>query len=83
MSREAAGDICERTMSFDVSGPYFAACRDYLTRHSVAAIPTAGVSPSEPAQHRACLKIGLSQGTPEYDRCVQQMSQLDISSVHL
>ncbi len=80
---QLAGDICDRTMTLDVSGPYYQSCRNYIAR--VALAPTGSVPPSrnEPAEHQACMRAGLAEGTPAYGKCVQAMEQLDISSIHL
>jgi hypothetical protein len=82
-SQQKARGICGGMMSFDVSGPYYAACRDYLRRHADPSVGDVSVTASDPPEHRACQTVGLTKGTAEYDKCVQQMYQLDISSVHL
>jgi hypothetical protein len=78
---EKAGDICQRTMSFDVSGFYFSKCVDYLNAHSQP--QKVAVNMSAPAEHRACGEIGLAEGSPEFMSCVQQMYQLDLGAQHL
>jgi hypothetical protein len=81
LSNQKIGDICEETMSFDVSGFYFPKCVDYLRSH--ARSQTVAVNMAEPAEHRACLEAGLPDGSPEYQRCVQEMVQLDLGATHL
>jgi hypothetical protein len=73
--------ICDRELSYDVTGPYYHSCRNYLRRH-VQAQPAA-VNAGEPAEHRACEQIGLPQGTLDWRRCVQELYQLDVSAAHL
>jgi hypothetical protein len=73
--------ICTKELSYDVTGPYFQSCRNYLRRH-VQAQPVA-VHLDEPAEHRACEQIGLPKGTDDWRRCVQELYQLDISADHL
>ena len=74
--------ICAEQMSFDVSGIYYAKCRDYLRMHSVASVEVASTT-SQPAEHKACLEIGLTKDSPEYHSCVQELYQLDLGSAHL
>jgi hypothetical protein len=81
ISSERIGDICAKELSYDVTGPYYASCRNYLTRHSQAQ-PVA-VHLQEPAEHRACEQIGLAKDTMDYRKCVQELSQLDVSAAHL
>jgi hypothetical protein len=81
-SNQHVGDICSGTMGFDVSGAYYASCRDYLRRHSQGQGVVAGLK-SEPAEHKACEEIGLAEDTPDYKNCVQEMYQLDLGSQHL
>ena len=73
--------ICAKELSYDVTGPYFQSCRNYLRRH-VQAQPAA-IHRGEPAEHRACEQIGLPAGTDDYRRCVQELYQLDVSADHL
>jgi len=73
--------ICAKELSYDVTGPYFQSCRNYLRRH-VQAQPAA-IHLDEPAEHRACEQIGLPSGTDDHRRCVQELYQLDISADHL
>jgi hypothetical protein len=81
--KQRINTICDRTMGLDVTGPYFPQCRDYLMRHGVTPVGTELIPRSEPVQHRACLGVGLTKGTEPFERCVQAMAQIDISSVHL
>jgi hypothetical protein len=81
ISDQKVGDICAEELSYDVTGPYYASCRNYLRRHAQAQ-PVA-VHPQEPAEHRACEQIGLAKDSPDYRRCVQELNLLDISSDHL
>lgn len=81
ISNEKVGDICERTMSFDVSGFYFSKCVDYLGAH--AQPQKVAVNMSAPAEHRACGEIGLADSSPEFKSCVQEMYQLDLGAQHL
>jgi len=81
-SDQKIGDICARTLSYDVTGPYYASCRNYLRSHSRTEFTPVN-DPSEPAGHRACQEIGLAKGTAEYKSCVQELSLLDISAAHL
>src|ERR1700754_2769201 len=55
--------ICAKELSYDVTGPYFQSCRNYLRRH-VQAQPVA-IHLDEPAEHRACEQIGLPSGTDD------------------
>jgi len=73
--------ICAKELSYDVTGPYFQSCRNYLRRH-VQAQPVA-IHLDEPAEHRACEQIGLPRGADDWRRCVQELSLLDISADHL
>jgi len=73
--------ICAKELSYDVTGPYFQSCRNYLRRH-VQAQPAA-IHLDEPAEHRACEQIGLPSGTDDHRRCVQELYQLDVSADHL
>ena len=73
--------ICANELSYDVTGPYFQSCRNYLRRH-LQAQPVA-IHLDEPAEHRACEQIGLAKGTDDYRRCVQELYQLDVSADHL
>jgi hypothetical protein len=82
ISEQKIGDICANTLSYDVTGPYYASCRNYLRRHSRAELIPVN-DPSEPAGHRACQEIGLAKDTAEYKSCIQELSQLDISAAHL
>jgi hypothetical protein len=82
ISDQKIGDICARTLSFDVTGPYYASCRNYLRRHGQEQLVAVG-DPTEPAEHRACQEIGLTKDTAEYKSCVQELYQLDISAAHL
>jgi hypothetical protein len=81
ISDQKIGDICADELSYDVTGPYYASCRNYLRRHAHAQ-PVA-VHLQEPAEHRACEQIGLAKDTPDYRSCVQGLYQLDISAAHL
>src|SRR5579859_1962264 len=74
ISEQRIGDICATELSYDVTGPYFQSCRNYLRRHAQAQ-PVA-VHLNEPAEHRACEQIGLAPDTPDYHRCVQELYQL-------
>ncbi len=76
------GDICAETMTFDVTGPYFAKCQDYLRVHAQPQ-RVALATTSKQAEHRACSAIGLEEGSDEYLNCVQEMYQLDLGSQHL
>ena len=78
---ERVDSICANELNFDVTGPYYQSCRNYLRRH-IQAQPVA-VHLDEPAEHRACEQIGLASGTDDYRRCVQELNQLAISSIHL
>jgi len=73
--------ICAKELSYDVTGPYYQSCRNYLRRH-VQAQPVA-VHLDGPAEHRACEQIGLPKGTDDWRRCVQELYQLDVSADHL
>jgi hypothetical protein len=73
--------ICATELSYDVTGPYYQSCRNYLRRH-FRAQPVA-IHLDEPADHRACEQIGLPNGTDDWRRCVQELYQLDISADHL
>ncbi|HEX4506235.1 MAG TPA: hypothetical protein VH722_10935 [Alphaproteobacteria bacterium] len=73
--------ICAKELSYDVTGPYFQSCRNYLRRH-VHAQPVA-IHLDEPAEHRACEEIGLARDTLDYRKCVQELYQLDVSNDHL
>jgi len=81
ISSQSIGDICSDELSFDVTGPYYASCRNYLARHAQA--QPAIASTAEPAEHRACEQIGLAKDTPDYRSCVQELDQLDASAAHL
>jgi hypothetical protein len=81
LSTQKIGDICEETMSFDVSGAYFPKCMDYLRNHATS--QRVAVNMAEPAEHRACQEIGLASGSPDYQSCVQEMVQLDLGAAHL
>jgi hypothetical protein len=74
--------ICAEQMSFDVAGMYYPKCVDYLRAHSVASVDVASTT-SQPAEHKACLEIGLTRDSPEYQSCVQELYQLDLGSAHL
>jgi hypothetical protein len=78
---EKIDSICDIELSYDVTGPYYQSCRNYLRRHFQAQ-PVA-VHPDEPAEHRACEQIGLAKDTPDYKSCVQELYQLDVSNAHL
>ena len=82
ISDERLGDICDGQLSFDVTGPYFASCRNYLRDHSVASVAVPH-TPSVPAEHRACQEIGLAENSTAYKSCVQNLYQLDVSAAHL
>jgi hypothetical protein len=82
ISDQKIGDICADTLSFDVTGPYYASCRNYLRGHSQAKLPPVN-DPTEPAEHRACQEIGLAKDTAEYKSCVQELGLLDVSAAHL
>ena len=73
--------ICAKELSYDVTGPYYQSCRNYLHRH-VRDQPVV-VHLNEPAEHRACEEIGLARDTPDYKNCVQELYQLDVSNDHL
>jgi hypothetical protein len=73
--------ICAKELSYDVTGPYYQSCRNYLRSH-VQASPVA-VHLNEPAEHRACEQIGLARDTLAYKECVQELYQLDVSNDHL
>jgi len=75
------GDICQQTMSFDVSSFYFPKCIDYLRSHVQP--QKVAVNMSSPAEHRACGEVGLADGSPEFKSCVQEMYQLDMGAQHL
>jgi len=81
ISDQRVGDICAGELSYDVTGPYFQSCSNYLRRHAQA--QPVVVHLNEPAEHRACEQIGLAQDTPDYRRCVQELYQLDVSADHL
>jgi len=81
ISSQKIGDICSKELSYDVTGPYYASCRNYLSRH--AQPQPAVASTADPAEHRACEQIGLAKDTPDYRSCVQELYQLDISAAHL
>jgi hypothetical protein len=81
ISSQRAGDICAKELSYDVTGPYYASCRNYLIRHAEA--QPAVSSTAEPAEHRACEQIGLAKDTLDYRKCVQELYQLDVSAAHL
>jgi hypothetical protein len=81
ISSERIGDICAKELSYDVTGPYYASCRNYLARHARA--QPAAASAAEPAEHRACEQVGLAKDTLDYRKCVQELSQLDVSAAHL
>jgi len=76
------GDICAGTMTFDVTGPYFAKCQDYLRSHAQSQRVAINTT-SKQAEHRACGQIGLAEGSPEYQSCVQEMYQLVLGAAHL
>jgi hypothetical protein len=82
VSNQKIGDICEETMSFDVSGFYYPKCVDYLSSHAQPRW-IAGVTTSKEAEYRACSEVGLEEGSPEYQSCVQEMYQLDLGATHL
>jgi hypothetical protein len=82
ISDQKIGDICADTLSFDVTGPYYASCTSYLRRHSQAELTPVN-DPAEPAEHRACQEIGLAKDTAGYKNCVQELGLLDISAAHL
>jgi hypothetical protein len=82
ISETKLGDICANSMSFDVAGPYYANCKAYLRQHGRAEVAL-NTSASEPAEHKACRQVGLAEGSPEYQNCVQEMYQLDLGSAHL
>ena len=73
--------ICAKDLSYDVTGPYYQSCRNYLRRH-VQAQPVV-VHLNEPAEHRACEEIGLGRDTAAFKDCVQELYQLDVSNDHL
>jgi len=73
--------ICARELSYDVTGPYYQSCRNYLRGHAQA--QPVVIHLSEPAEHRACEEIGLARDTAGYKDCVQELYQLDVSSDHL
>ena len=73
--------ICAKELSYDVTGPYYQSCRNYLGRH-VQAQPVV-IHLNEPAEHRACEEIGLARDTAAYKDCVQELYQLDVSNDHL
>jgi hypothetical protein len=73
--------ICNIELSYDVTGPYYQSCRNYLRRHFQA--QPVVVHLDEPAEHRACEQIGLAKDTPDYKSCVQELYQLDVSNAHL
>ncbi len=81
LSAQKIGDICEETMSLDVSGAYFPKCMDYLRSHATA--QRVAVNMTAPAEHRACQEIGLANGSADYQSCVQEMVQLDLGAAHL
>lgn len=81
VSNQKIGDICEETMSLDVSGFYFSKCVDYLNSH--AQLQKVAVNLTGPAEHRACSAIGLAVGSPQFESCVQEMYQLDLGAAHL
>jgi hypothetical protein len=81
LSDQKIGDICATELSYDVTGPYYASCRNYLRRHERSQ-PVA-VHLDGPAEHRACEQIGLAKDTPDYRSCVQELYQLDVSADHL
>jgi hypothetical protein len=81
LSPQKIGDICEETMGLDVSGAYFPKCIDYLRSH--ATTQRVAVNMAEAAEHRACQEIGLANGSPDYQNCVQEMVQLDLGAAHL
>ena len=82
MSNMKIGNICARTMSFDVTGPYFYKCEDYLRSHAQPQA-VAVATTSKQAEHRACSAVGLEEGSESYRRCVQDMYQLDLGAAHL
>ena len=82
LSDQSIGDICAHGLSFDVTGPYYASCKNYLRRHAVAQ-PAATIAWAGSPEHRACQRIGLEDGTPDFGRCVQELNQLDVSAAHL
>jgi hypothetical protein len=73
--------ICAKELSYDVAGPYYHSCRNYLRRHFQS--QPVVVHLNEPAEHRACEEIGLARDTAGYKSCVQELNQLDVSSDHL
>jgi hypothetical protein len=82
VSDERIADICDTQLRFDVTGPYFASCRNYLQSHSLASV-TIPRTASQPAEHRACQEIGLAENSAAYKSCVQELNQLDVSAAHL
>ena len=73
--------ICNIQLSFDVTGPYYQSCRNYLRSHFQP--QPVVVHLDEPVEHRACEQIGLARGTSDYKKCVQELYQLDVSNDHL
>jgi len=69
-------------MGFDVSGQYYFKCREYLMVHARPNAAPIFVK-SESAEHQACHQVGLKDGTPEYDSCVETMYQYDAGARHL
>src|SRR6185312_16913339 len=73
--------ICAKELSYDVTGPYYQSCRNYLRRHFQS--QPVVVHLNEPAEHRACEEIGLARDTANYKSCIQELHQLAVSSDHL
>lgn len=73
--------ICAKELSFDVSGPYYQDCRDYLRRH--VQVQPVVIDPDGPAEHRACEEIGLGKETLEWRKCLQELYGLDVIADHL
>ena len=73
--------ICNIELSYDVTGPYYQSCRNYLRSHFQA--QPVVVHLGDPAEHRACEQIGLARDTLDYRKCVQELYQLDVSNAHL
>jgi hypothetical protein len=71
------GDICSREMAFGVTSFNFTGCLNVLRSHTASPAKEAAAKP-EPPDRRACREIGLQEGLPEYETCVQQLYQLVI-----
>jgi len=82
ISQAELGEICSHLMGFDVSGQYYFKCREYLKVHGRPDAAPVLVQ-SETAEHQACHRVGLEDGTPEYDDCVATMYRYDFGSIHL